>query len=170
MNAPPISRFESIVAELRRIGLDMTELPGLAGSGPDLDAFVTHLRSLPPGATWAAVLPDMPEGWRPGSRPNERALGPFDYLHPPRGPAVFASLSTDHAETVGTAALKHLSTLGLPVYGSGVVLDRGSPHLYVVLTLGATEGDMRAVIDALSTQPGILNCFPERGGGSLDDE
>ncbi len=156
------SRVANIVAEFHRIGLDMNELGGLAGSGPGLDEFLTHLRSLSPGATWAAVFPDMPEGWRPDSPQPERALGAFDYPDPPRGPAVFASLATEHPDATGAAALAHVASLGLPIYGSGVVLDRGSPHLYVILMRDAAEDDVSAVVEALFTQSGILNCFPVR--------
>ncbi len=154
------SRIQSIATELGRIGLDINELPGLAGTDASLDALLAHLRTLQPGATWSAVFPEHAEGWRPDDRMPDRALGPFDYPVPPRGPAVFASLEGEDPEAAGVAALQHIA--GLPIYGSAVVLDRGAPHLYVVLTLDASDDDVLSVIDAISAQPGIRNCFPAR--------
>ena len=57
--------MREIQAELRRIGLDLYDLPGLAISGPVSD-FIDFLRSVPAGATWREVLRDLPEHWIPG--------------------------------------------------------------------------------------------------------
>jgi hypothetical protein len=162
---PGGSRFEHIITELRRIGLDVEKLTGLAVAEADIDAFLTHLRSLPYGASWSAAFPGTPHEWSPDTQPPERALGPFDYSEPPRGTAVFASLDAPDPGATGAAALKRVEALGLPIYGSGVVLDRGSPHLYVVLARGADEDAVSSVVEYLSAQPGIINCYPIREEG-----
>jgi hypothetical protein len=73
--------FRSIEAEFRRIGLDPYELPGLAVSGP-VSEFIEYLRSMPAGATWRELFPDLPENWIPG-RPEtwidaDQPRGPYD--------------------------------------------------------------------------------------------
>jgi hypothetical protein len=156
------SPLENILAELRRIGLDPDELNGLAVADGDVDAFLAHLRSLEPGASWATALPGTPDDWRPNAPTPERALGPFDYAEPPRGPAVFASIISDDPRNTALNALARVESLSVPIFGSGVVLDRGAPHLYVVLERGASEDHVFAVVDRLRIQPGIVSSFPAR--------
>ena len=156
------SLIESAFAELRRIGLDPTELNGLAVAGADATAFLAHLRRLDRGALWSDVFPGMPKDWRPSAKPPERPLGTFDYPDPPRGSAVFASLVADDPRSAAGIALAQVESLGVPIFGSGLILDRGAPHLYVVLKLGASEDDVHAVAECLRSQPGIANAYPER--------
>src|SRR5689334_19177530 len=124
-----------MAAEFRRIGLDLHPFHGLAIKGvPSL--WLARLRALPVGSSWTDVFPGMPEGWTPNetSKP-ERALGPFDYRSPPFGIAVFACLDEGAPVSAGEAAIERARALGYPIYGAGVVVDRGHPHLYIVLTL-----------------------------------
>ena len=146
-------------AELRRIGLDPDELEALAIGG-DPARVLAEIRTLPVGSSWADVFPDMPAGWSPGQPEPERALGPFDYPAPPRGIAVFASL--DPGASVGAldAAIARARTLGHPIYGAGKVLDRGHPHLYIVLSLDATEDDADEIAFAIGHKDGISNAYP----------
>lgn len=153
------SFIAEIHAELRRIGLDPDALQALAGRG-DPARWLAHLRALPVGSSWTDIFPGAPEVWTPGVAEPERALGPFDYQAAPFGVAVFASLETGAPVPVGEAAIERARTLGYPIYGAGVVLDRGHPHLYIVLTLDATEEDAEAIADALRDRDGIGNAFP----------
>jgi hypothetical protein len=155
-------------AELRRIGLNPDELPALAVQG-DLARVLVHLRSLPAGSSWAAAFPGEADDWSPGTPEPECALGPFDYQSPPRGIAVFASLEPKAPVQALDAAIRHARALGYPIYGAGAVLDRGHPHLYVVLPLGATEDDADAIADALRDRDGIANAFPIVRGRSAGD-
>jgi hypothetical protein len=157
--------------ELERLGLDEAMCPydGMASSGNAAEEkFLSHLRQLASGATWRDVFPDMPAHWDlddPDSwtRPDdERALGSFDYPSPPRGSAVFASLDGRGDVAAGTAALDKITTLGMPIYGTGMVLDRGAPHIYVVLPLGAPNEHVEKLADFLREQPGLGNAYPQR--------
>src|SRR5512146_2672435 len=81
-------------AELQRLGLRARDLPGLAVTGGEqaLEALLTRLRSLSPGATWHDVLPDLPPGWIPGCPETwttpYRPDGPWDYQELPTGQAI----------------------------------------------------------------------------------
>ena len=163
----PTSLFENIVAELRRSGLDPDELNGLAVAQGDVDALLAHLRTLSPGSSWSTAFPGVAETWRPNTPRRERSLGPFDYAEPPRGPAVFASVVPGEPIELATDALARVETLGISIFGSGVVLDRGSPHCYVVISRGVSNDDVEAVADFLRTQPGIANSYPVRWDGDV---
>ena len=146
-------------AELRRIGLDPNEIQSLALGG-DPERLLAHLRSLPPGSSWADVVPGMPADWSPSTPPPERALGPFDYPEPPRGIAVFACLKLGAPVEALDAAIARARTLGYPIYGAGKILDRGHPHLYIVLPLGASEDDADEIASAIGHKDGISNAYP----------
>ena len=80
-------------AELDRLGLSLTQLPGLIiENDHSASALLERLRSLPPGATWQQVFPDMPAGLGPLAaltRPRPyRPLGPWDHPTLPTGPAI----------------------------------------------------------------------------------
>ena len=159
MTQPDVLR--AIDAELRRIGLDPEELPGLAMDADSVEAFLGRLRELQPGSSWSDVFPDQPKGWHPGDTEPEQALGAFDYPDAPRGIAVFASLAKiESAEQVAQNLFTAIDELGVPQYGRGLVLDRGHPHLYVILPLDATEEEADALSDFLRSQPGVVNSFP----------
>ena len=161
---------ETIWAELIRLKLAEQELPsaGFAFEVPvAVDEFLTHLRALAPGATWYDVFPDLndhralvanDEMYQDRGHP----LGGFDFPESPRGSAVFAT--ADHAADVAalTAAMERARQLPIPVYGAGLVLDHGHPHLFIVLPLGAPDEHVHLLADFLRAQPGIGNAYPER--------
>jgi hypothetical protein len=155
--------------EIERLGLDEAMCPfgGMASTGNTAEEeFLSHLRQLAAGATWRDVFPDMPAQWDLSDPDSwtypERALGSFDYPSPPRGSAVFASLDSQGDVAAGTTALDRIAALGIPIFGAGMVLDRGAPHLYVVLPLGAPNEHVEQLADFLREQPGIGNAYPER--------
>ena len=155
--------------EIERLGLNEAMCPydGMASMGKAAEEeFFSKLRQLAPGATWRDVFPDMPAHWDLNDPDSwtfpERMLGSFDYPDPPRGSAVYASLGIEGDIAAGTAALERIATLGIPVYGSGMVLDRGALHMYVVLPLGAPSEHVEAIAEFLRDQPGLGNAYPER--------
>ena len=145
--------------ELRRIGLDPDEIPALAVHG-DPAHWLAKLRALPVGSLWTDVFPGEPEGWTPSAPKPERAFGAFDYQAPPFGIAVLASLEPGAPVSALDAAIAHARTLGYPIYGAGAILDRGHPHLYIVLPLGASEEDADAIADALRDRNDIAIAYP----------
>ncbi len=155
--------------ELDCLGLDEAMCPygGMASSGVAAEEeFLSHLRELAVGATWRDVFPDLPEHWDLADPDSwtypQRSLGPFDYPSPPRGSAVFASLDGHGDVAAGIAALDGITSLGIPIFGAGMVLDRGAPHLYVVLPLGAPNEHVEELANFLREQPGMGNSYPER--------
>ncbi|MCC6244171.1 MAG: hypothetical protein IT353_15115 [Gemmatimonadaceae bacterium] len=162
--------LNAIWAEFDRLQLQREDFPcsGLTFVGPEAEGqFVAHLRSLALGATWYDVFPDLNEHRddvddEDPYKDHGRPLGDFDYQVPPRGSAVFAS--ADHTADVAalTTALERALQLPIPVYGAGLVLDRGHPHLYIVLPLGASEELVDELEDFLCEQPGIGNAYPKR--------
>jgi hypothetical protein len=163
-----ISRSE-INAEFARLRLRPEDMPGggLAFANQHaVDEFLSHLRTLSPGAAWHDVfgglvtdgeLDDAESLDDPGY-----PLGPFDYPDAPRGSAIFASLELEGHDSAATAALERVAQLGIPIFGSGLVRDRGQPHLYVVLPIGAPGEHADAIADFLREQPGVLNAYPWR--------
>lgn len=141
--------------ELHRIGLNEDESPYGAMAGDSHDAvaqFLTHLRSLPAGATWRDVFPDIPPHWdldddTTWTYPYE-PLGPFDYQTLPCGPALLLGLprasTVAHLEQITADA----GVEGWRVYGSGFVHianpDWPDRLAYVVLSVETTEADFDA--------------------------
>jgi hypothetical protein len=157
--------------ERLRLDEDMCPYAGMASAGEQAEEeFLAHLRTLVPGATWRDVFPDMPAHWDlddPDTWTSpiyQHALGTFDYPNPPRGIAVFAGLPGEVGSSIaaGNAALDTITTLGIPIYGAGLVLDRGAPHMYVVLPLGSPTQLAEQIADFLREQPGIGNAYPVR--------
>jgi hypothetical protein len=146
-------------AELRRIGLDPDEMQAFAVGG-DPAALLAHVRTLPRGSSWADVFPGMSAGWSPSKAAPERALGPFDYPEPPRGIAVFACLKPGAPVDALDAAIARARTLGYPIHGAGKILDRGHPHLYIVLPRGASKDDADEIAMAIGHKNGISNAYP----------
>ena len=113
-------------AELQRLGLRARDLPGLAVTGAEqaLEALLTRLRSLSPGATWHDVLPDLPPGWIPG-RPETwttpyRPDGPWDYQELPTGQAIRVQHLGDASEQSWlNSFIATARAAGWPVYGGG---------------------------------------------------
>lgn len=158
--------------QLQRLGLDEATCPydGIASSGSEAEEqLLSHLRQLAPGVTWRDVYPDIPAHWDlndPDSWTySERTLGPFDYPSAPRGSAVFASLDVLADVAAGTVAIEKSAALGIPLFGAGMVLDRGAPHLYIVLPLGAPHDHVEQLARFLREQPGIGNAYAERFEG-----
>ena len=156
-------------SELNRLGLDEDGSPyGILASDRDgaAEEFLAHLRSLPVGASWRDVFPDLPEHWDlddPDTwKEPERSLGPFDFPEAPRGGATFASLDMDGNVEAGETALREVTDLGIPIYGAGLVLDRGHPHLFVVLPMGAPAAHLDRIADFLRDRQGIGNAYPYR--------
>ena len=161
---------DSIHAELDRLQLQLDDFPysGLAFESPEAEAqFLAHLRLLVPGATWYDVFPDLNE-YRElvddddPYKDTGRPLGDFDYPSPPRGSAVFASADLPADVAALTTALERALHLPIPVYGAGLVLDRGHTHLFIVLPLSAPEEQENRLADFLREQPGIGNAYPQR--------
>jgi len=168
--------------ELERLGLAEATCP-YAGMATDSDAaaahFLSHLQQLDVGATWRDVFPDMPAHWDLDDRKtwtdpaSERPLGSFDYPDPPRGTAILAGLDGRGDVTAASTALERAHSLGIPIYGAGMVLDRGAPHMYVILPLGAPIDHVDIIADFLRDQPGLGNAYATRyepGTEPPDDE
>lgn len=162
---------EQYLRELARIGLAEQTSPyaGIAiGSDAAAAQFLSHLQQLDVGATWRDVFPDMPAHWDLDDRntwtdPTERApLGSFDYPDSPRGTAIVVIPDSMHDMTAVTAAVDSVQALGVPIFGAGLVLDRGVPHAYVVLPLGASRDAAERISEFLREQPGIANAHPQR--------
>ena len=158
-----------IEAEFLRLDLRPENIPGggLAFSGQEaIDGLLAHLRSLQKGATWRDVFPDTPAHWDVDDPDTwtmpEYCLGPFDFPDAPRGGAVFASLDLAADVAAGTAALERVASGDIPIYGSGLVLDRGHPHLFVVLPRGAPAAHLDEIANVLRQQPGLGNAYPYR--------
>ncbi|GJG88872.1 hypothetical protein tb265_40530 [Gemmatimonadetes bacterium T265] len=150
----PAEFRDAFERELRRLGLDSRELPGLAGSGDDWHGpLLAHVRALAPGAGWRDVFPDLPPDWRGWDAPRRyRPLGPYDYAELPAAPAVHVVWP----DGVGTA--ERLDALvaaaraaGHAVHGAGPHPAGGPEHAVIVLGRGTSEdalGDFLAWVDA----------------------
>ena len=73
-----------------------------------------------------------------------------------------SSLDSHQDLAAGETALHKIATPGIPIHGAGMVLDRGAPHMFVVLPLGAPNENVDALADFLREQPAIGNAFPQR--------
>ena len=165
---------DQVQAELGRLQLRQEDMPydGVAfGSPQALKQFVAHLRGLEPGATWYDVFLDLngnDERDDDPYRDRGRPLGSFDYQSSPRGSAVFASVNSESEVAEAAAALARASELQIPIFGTGLVLDRGHPPLYIVIRLGAPDEHAWRLADFLRKQPGIDNAYPQRLESSSD--
>ncbi|MCC6244168.1 MAG: hypothetical protein IT353_15100 [Gemmatimonadaceae bacterium] len=162
--------LNAIWAEFDRLQLQREDFPysGLAFESAEAEAqFLADLRSLVPGATWYDVFPDLNEHRdlvddEDPYKDDGRPLGDFDYQEAPRGSAVFASADLTADVAALTTALERALQLPIPVYGAGLVLNRGHPHLYIVLPLGAPEELVDKLGVFLREQPGLANAYPRR--------
>lgn len=136
--------------ELRRIGLDEESSPyGVMASGSEeaVVEFLAHVSSLPVGATWRDVYPDIPKHWDLANEETwtsaYRPLGPFDYPTLPCGPAVLIRLPRGSTEDALAQLAAAADLKGWVVYGSGFVPienpDWPDRLAYVVLDLSTTE-------------------------------
>lgn len=163
-------QHDPVLAEFDRLHLAREDMPfaGLAFDSPEAaEQFLAHLRSLAPGATWYDVFPDLSEDDdlvddEDPYTDRGYPLGGFDYPNAPRGSAVFASANSTDDIAAAAEAMERAVQLHPPVYGAGLVLDRGHPHLFIVLPLGAPDEQAWQIADFLREQPGIGNAFPER--------
>jgi hypothetical protein len=168
MNSP--EQRDEMAVEFDRLKLPRDEMPyaGLAFESPQAgEQFLTHLRALAPGATWYDVFPDLNEHGdlvddEDPYKDRGGPLGDFDYPEPPRGSAVFASANASEDVGAITTAMERALQLPIPVYGAGLVLDRGHPHFFIVLPLGTPEEQVDRLAGFLREQPGIGNAFPQR--------
>jgi hypothetical protein len=144
------SFVERFRRELRRIGLDEARSPyGVMASGSDetVVEFLAHVSTLPVGATWRDVYPDIPTHWDLADEETwtsaYRPLGPFDYPTLPCGPAVLIRLPDESTEDVLAQLSAAAALEGWVVYGSGFVPienpDWPDRLAYVVLDAATTE-------------------------------
>ena len=129
MNVPELR--EAILGELARIGLDLEAMPNLAADESAIGPFLEHLRSLPTGASWYDVFPDLTPSWTP-PEPERwitayRPLGPYDYQELPTGPAVHVDWPKEADAACLETLLRAARDAGWPIYGAGF-LDTANPH------------------------------------------
>ena len=146
--------------ELRRIGLREASSPygGMAsGSDEACEQFLAHLKSLPVGASWRDVHPDIPSHWDLDDESTwtvpYRPLGPNDYPAPPCGPAVMVHYPLDASDADLSALCVEAAAHGFTVYGSGF-LPISNPSwsdrlAYVVLDVATTEQQFQGFCDWL---------------------
>jgi hypothetical protein len=163
--------IEALEAELKRIGLTIDDLPGLVIGPKGIDDLIAHLRSLPSGATWRDVFPDLPSHWMPGQPDTWTTpydpFGPYDYQELPTGPAVHI-----YWERAGDPVHLHELTAGArnanwPVYGAGLLADNAAwstVHAMIVLARGTSEDCLHEFVLWLETQPGVrIAAIPRNG-------
>jgi hypothetical protein len=163
---------EHILAELKRLGLNPHDAPSLFFChGEEVDRFLTHLRSLAPGATWRQVFPNLPAHWVPGE-PETYTLpyvpfGQYDYAELPTGPAIHVIWEgvedSIWIEKMVAAARKG----GWPVYGAGAAPGtnpRTSRHAFVVLERSVSPATVDAFVAWVGAQAGLVfGSMPRRG-------
>ncbi|AHG88130.1 hypothetical protein J421_0593 [Gemmatirosa kalamazoonensis] len=156
--------------ELTRVGLSLAELPGLAMASDAREPFLARLRTLPPGAGWRDVFPDLPPDWREwDALPRYRPLGAYDYAEPPAGPAVHIQWpdrdgDAGRLDTLVAAA----RAVGWPVYGAGLIpiTNAAWPTMdaLVVLTRGTEEDTLGKFVEWLEAwSDASLAAIPRRG-------
>lgn len=162
----------AIFAEYERIGLRPEDSPSLAiGAGAEHD-FLARLRSLPTGATWRDVFPEMPAHWVPG-RPETftgpyRPLGPYDYQELPTGPAVHVVWPTAIEASRLERLVMDARETGWPLYGGGL-LESTNPewrarHAILVLERGMSEDALLEFVAWLEQQSDITVAAVPRTG------
>ena len=122
--------FDDFTREFERLGLDWRVLGGLAVAGGEdgVAAFLTHLRSLQPGATWHDVLPNLPADWTPGEpdQPEQwigpyKPLGPYDYQELPTGPAVHVNWPKETDASCLESLIGAGRDAGWSIHGAGFI-------------------------------------------------
>ena len=169
-----LSQTELVFAEFERLGLNPYDAPGLAfGDGEaGVERFLTHLRSLAPGATWRQVLPDLPAHWVPGkpetwTRPYV-PFGPYDYAELPTGPAIHVIWDGGVEDpTWVQGVLTAARAAGWPVYGAGTAPGANpgtSRHAFVVLERSVSAATVESFVEWVRTQTGLtFASMPRRG-------
>lgn len=150
-----------IRAELTRIGLRLEDAPwGLASSGPEaVEEFIAFLRTLPEGAGWRDVFPDIPAHWDLDDEETWTMpygpMGPWDYQALPAGPVVMISWPrasfTDHLDRL----LVDARAAGFAVYGAGAIdvqnPDFDDQPVRIVLDHRTTEAELQRFTDWVQT-------------------
>ena len=168
-----LSQAELVFAEIERLGLNPYDAPGLAfGDGEaGIERFLTHLRSLAPGATWRQVLPDLPAHWVPGkpetwTRPYV-PFGPYDYADLPTGPAIHVIWDGVEDPTWIQGVLAAARKAGWPLYGAGTAPGTNpstSRHAFLVLERSVSAATVDAFVGWVNRQTGLtFASIPRRG-------
>ncbi len=158
--------------ELQRLGLNIVDVPGLAVGPGGADALLAHVRSLPVGATWRDVFPDMPAHWVPG-RPSTwtgryRPRGPYDYQELPTGPAVHVKWPKQTDRGCLGAFIADARAAGWPIYGGGFI-EMTNPEwptldAMLVLERGTSEDTLFEFVAWIEEQPRVrLATIPRTG-------
>ncbi len=139
---PPDLRND-ILAELHRIGLSGGP-SGLAADSPESAAgLLHHLRSLPVGATWNDVTPELTADGRLCRPAPYVPLGAWDYAEPPHAPAFHLIHETATAPWVATL-LAAATRDGIPLHAGGRLEQPtaevlGPEHAFVIVRRGVAE-------------------------------
>jgi len=165
---------EALRAELERVGLRMSHMPGggLVASAGAMRELLARLRSTAPGVTWRDVFPDLAAHWEPG-RPETwtapyRPFGPYDYQELPTGPAVHVHWSRDMSPGFLDDLLAAARGAGWPVYGAGLI-EISNPNwptidAMLVLKRGTTEDQTGSFTMWLDDQSGVRVATVPRTG------
>ncbi|MEO7997261.1 MAG: hypothetical protein ABI852_07430 [Gemmatimonadaceae bacterium] len=170
MDAKSIS--DSIDREYARIGLNMFEspYPNLAGTLEGLREYLEVLQSLPVGATWRDVHPDMPAHWIPGDESTWtepfRPYGDWDFQQTPAGSSIMVAFDGAHRESEFHALVERAKELGFQIYGSGIQWQHAPESRvtagYIVSMLGTSESDQFRLADWAREQPGVMMARRDR--------
>jgi hypothetical protein len=168
--------MEAHDAELLRIGLDKWKSPmNLAGTIEGLQDFLAHLRSLPVGATWRDVHPDIPAHW--DLEDDEtwieeyEPLGDWDFQSTPAGTAVQVNYDEFGQSAHFNALVQRAKEKGFAIHGAsiryslddnGVRTDRESNWGVIVMPLGTTDEESWKLADWIREQPGVMSSYNYR--------
>ena len=170
--------LRAIAAEFDRLGLRFEDGPyhdGLAsaGTGEDVErhlaAWLHHLRSLEPGASFHEADPELPSHWIPGQPDTWTVstrfapLAPFDYQTTPAGPALGISWPPGATQRELDAFVSAVRERGVAVYGAGAedALNRPGGRYHAI--------DCRH-IDRIEDGKVVLDCSKSDAQKSWIDE
>lgn len=120
----PSGVIQAIDAELSRLGLARSALPGLAFSGVSAgERLLAHLRSFSPGVSWPDIFPGLADDGPPPDLSRWRArygpLGTWDRPTPPTGPAVHVIWRGPETSDWLTSVAHLVEQAGHPLYNVG---------------------------------------------------
>jgi hypothetical protein len=162
--------MQAIVAEFERIGLPLSDMPGLAMEAGAEHGLLEHLRRLPAGATWRDVFPDLPADWSPErarealGRDWPEPVGPFDDLAP-RGAVIVAHGEPAVLGPAWASVVAEFRAQGFPLHSAGIV--RSDAHGFsggVALEPDASPEVIDTAAHWLGTRPGVWNLWIPRFG------